>query len=542
MTRQSAIQTNIFTAVVLGFLCWLGNTIFLLFDLSTLLPIGHIFVFLSAAALGPLCGLVSVAIGVVPASLFSAEYMVGLRLLIIALAIGYGARYRPSFPSYLLTLFLWGLVFAPALIWLNRVSALPTPMTPLDILTLGFAETALTVAASSLLLNSRIWIKITNSPRRLAFDSIVVHILAMCACGVFMFATLVNWDLLMIRVDPNHSFVWVVIGFSALMAAVALIGGILSSEVRKRIFTLFHTELSLAAPDTGFSGLSSEHWRRQSKLKSWNSGAIAKPEESQLDTVIEQYGQGICVAQRDGEIRFANRVFSKLLNLEDEKLTKKKLSELGLENANGDQLMRLIEQTQPDHPQRSELRLAVQPGQYRFLEISSQMSNVLEEDKSPETQNVLLSVKDITERRTIERHLLESQKLGSLGNLVSGIAHEFNNALTTINGHVSFAKQRAEGNPELTQTLDDILGTVSTSGDLCHQLLNYAEQGPTPMKSEELSALFIKQLDLLRKLVGEECEIEFSQPAEQLWVRCDSNLLMQALTNLMLKRSRCLRR
>jgi PAS domain S-box-containing protein len=69
----------------------------------------------------------------------------------------------------------------------------------------------------------------------------------------------------------------------------------------------------------------------------------------------------------------------------------------------------------------------------------------------PRRQNVLLLVQDITHRKGLEQHLIQSDRLAALGTLAAGVAHEMNNPLSYVSANINFA---AEGLTELLATLE----------------------------------------------------------------------------------------
>jgi signal transduction histidine kinase len=106
--------------------------------------------------------------------------------------------------------------------------------------------------------------------------------------------------------------------------------------------------------------------------------------------------------------------------------------------------------------------------------------------------------RDITERKRLEAHLRERQKLESIGILAGGIAHDFNNILTGIVGNISLAQEMTEP----TSPIRDLLNSASEASDraalLVKQMLAYAGKGQFVMTAVDLSTVVRNAMRLIR--------------------------------------------
>lgn len=82
-----------------------------------------------------------------------------------------------------------------------------------------------------------------------------------------------------------------------------------------------------------------------------------------------------------------------------------------------------------------------------------------------------LAVRDVTERKGLERQLAESRRLESLGLLAGGIAHVINNALTTVQGNAEYLLMTDTDEEERAEGLRDIRRSVEKATDLCGQMI-----------------------------------------------------------------------
>ncbi|PTX92561.1 CHASE domain-containing protein [Opitutus sp. ER46] len=137
-------------------------------------------------------------------------------------------------------------------------------------------------------------------------------------------------------------------------------------------------------------------------------------------------------------------------------------------------------------------------------------------------------------RLAIERKLLETQKLESLGLLAGGIAHDFNNLLSAILGNASLARMTLPaGNP-----IDPQLRAIETASlraaELCRQMLAYAGKGRFIIERVDLSALVEDMLPLLRVSVVRSAQLHLELTTPVPGVRADATQLRQIVMNLVL--------
>jgi PAS domain S-box-containing protein len=102
-------------------------------------------------------------------------------------------------------------------------------------------------------------------------------------------------------------------------------------------------------------------------------------------------------------------------------------------------------------------------------------------DSSGKPEKFVLMHENITERKEHEKEHLKNEKLGSLGILAGGLAHDFNNILTAIMGNISFAKVFLESTHKSYPPLAEAEKASVRAGELAHQLLTFA-RGGEPIK------------------------------------------------------------
>lgn len=131
-----------------------------------------------------------------------------------------------------------------------------------------------------------------------------------------------------------------------------------------------------------------------------------------------------------------------------------------------------------------------------------------------------------------ERHL-QAQKLESLGRLAGGVAHDYNNLLTAIMGHVEDVRDGLPPGSEERRNLDIALEAARRSGALSRQLLLFARRDDVAVTTVPLEPVLDETSQLLRRTLGTAITVVVDAQAKQ-FVATDRGRLEQALVNLAL--------
>jgi PAS domain S-box-containing protein len=136
------------------------------------------------------------------------------------------------------------------------------------------------------------------------------------------------------------------------------------------------------------------------------------------------------------------------------------------------------------------------------------------------------------ERRQLETQYLHAQKMEAIGRLAGGVAHDFNNMLGIIMGFADLALMKMSGQDPLRRDLQEIKQAAQRSADLTRQLLAFARKEQIAPRVVDLNALIGQSEKMLRRLLGEDIELEFI-PGTDLWtVKADPSQVDQILANL----------
>jgi len=150
--------------------------------------------------------------------------------------------------------------------------------------------------------------------------------------------------------------------------------------------------------------------------------------------------------------------------------------------------------------------------------------------------NIFASVVD---RRTAEQDLLQSQmklqavqKMEAIGRLAGGIAHDFNNLVQAIGGYTEILLKRLPEADPLHHNAEEIKRAGDRAAALTRQLLAFSRQQVLQPKVLQLNAVVTNIEQLLRRLIGEDVELETALAADLDPIKADHAQLEQVLMNL----------
>ncbi len=126
--------------------------------------------------------------------------------------------------------------------------------------------------------------------------------------------------------------------------------------------------------------------------------------------------------------------------------------------------------------------------------------------------HVLLLLEDVTERKQLEERLRQSQKMEAIGQLAAGVAHDFNNILTVIRGHISLQLASAQVQGAQRSSLAQVLAASERASSLTRQLLSFSRRQVAQPRAIRLHQVIGQVGDMLRRLLGETVALEVACP------------------------------
>jgi signal transduction histidine kinase len=137
------------------------------------------------------------------------------------------------------------------------------------------------------------------------------------------------------------------------------------------------------------------------------------------------------------------------------------------------------------------------------------------------------------ERRAneLERQLLNAQRVESIGQVASGVAHDFNNVLTVIRQSAQMALDPAVTRREVEQDLREIVAASERGSALTRQLLNFARGAPEDATACDVNGRVQALLPMLQRLASHAVTIDLRLSADAPMARIDGTQFDQLVVN-----------
>lgn len=508
-----------------------------------LLAFGDIFLFLAAATMGLRGTIIAISVALASQYFVIPDPIHLARISILALCCALMTQRNPSLSGFPTVVAIWALVFAPAIELAGIWGYWPEPASTNVIARWAITDIGLSLLAGALLLSQDFWVSLTLKPRRRSLSQILIHTLTLTAFATMLASFALPQLGLAILTRGNYSTdatSWMLaITFAVVVPALA------SVTLSKIIASLSHefASVSRLSPnrEASFSGLSSSFWRRTAsgeieRANHENSGSSGN---NQVDRAGSNNSspltpdKAICAIDNLGTIHFVNRRFIKQCEIKDSEVIGRKIDSISMHPTLRDAMIGLVTNTQRVGPHACEVRLNALPDNLRYFELRSNRADSLEGSAlGTQGGDIIITVSDITDRRALETQLLQAQRLSSLGNFISGIGHSFNNYLMAIIGKSSLA-QRATNSDARAAALKDITEAAWHAAEQVTKLVSFAEGQPSLLRDCDAGKLLREHHRMLQDMLGARYELTISG-REELGINCDPNLILQAVTNLVI--------
>jgi signal transduction histidine kinase/DNA-binding response OmpR family regulator len=147
---------------------------------------------------------------------------------------------------------------------------------------------------------------------------------------------------------------------------------------------------------------------------------------------------------------------------------------------------------------------------------------------------VLIHATDVTEQLKTEEQLRVAHRMEAIGRLAGGVAHDFNNMLSVILNYADFALGDIADDSPLRQYLLAIQTAGERAANLTHQLLAFSRKQLVQPRVLGLNDVVNRTVEMLRRLLGEDIELEIALQPGLGVVKADPSQMEQVLMNFVI--------
>ena len=160
-------------------------------------------------------------------------------------------------------------------------------------------------------------------------------------------------------------------------------------------------------------------------------------------------------------------------------------------------------------------------------------------DNKRNFSKVLVAISDITEskraeeeRLYLEKQILHTQKLESLGVLAGGIAHDFNNLLAAILGNADLALRKLSESSPSYKNVKEVINASHRAADLTNQMLAYSGKGKFVIELVNLSEIVNEMSNILEVSISKKAKLKYNFAEEIPFIEADLTQIRQIVMNL----------
>jgi two-component system NtrC family sensor kinase len=235
--------------------------------------------------------------------------------------------------------------------------------------------------------------------------------------------------------------------------------------------------------------------------------------------VVDAISPALCIVDRAGAIRRANRAFADLVNAPPASLIGRPWQAFAPPEWSAD-LQRALDQ------QGAGREVELRTGERTYAVTAVPISSA---DRSA----VVLLFDDQTERRRLQDQLIQSEKMSAIGQLIAGIAHDLNNPLASVVGFADFLTEIPNVPPNIREPLTVVREEAERASGIVRNLLGFArkqdhQRRPTALKPLLDATFVLLRNQLMAQRVEALIEVEPDLPMPDI----DPNQIQQVFVNL----------
>ncbi len=237
--------------------------------------------------------------------------------------------------------------------------------------------------------------------------------------------------------------------------------------------------------------------------------SIVRMQQEILTEMIEMLSTGIVVADSKGWVRYANSAALRFMDL-----TREKIADLNIEK-----LINSIDA-------HKETILKTREG--RRIPVRMKVVTLSNSDR-------MISIKNITEIHQLQQELLKMDRLATVGELTSGIAHEIRNPLAGIKTTAQALSGELPGGDHRRDYVDRIIKEIDRLNKLLLNFFDFAKPRALNIRKSDLKKVILDAVYMIRDTAAKnQVQVIEFYPAGTLQLNADPDMIKQVLMNILL--------
>lgn len=250
--------------------------------------------------------------------------------------------------------------------------------------------------------------------------------------------------------------------------------------------------------------------------------AKAREHQTLLMNILESARESIYAVDTAGRFQWCNRATLEATGYKSEQLIGHSFLDITFE-ADREISNEYFKQTLEGRPQTYEARFFSYDGNLRYALFDTAPLVV-----DGETTGVLGIARDITEQKQERQRVAQADKLRALGQLASGVAHDFNNALTAILGRAQLMRRQVQDD-SLVHNLDVIQTAAEDAAATVRRIQTFARQSPAKeFELLDVSSLLRDAIEITRTRWENEALVRGLRYEVELQAACPFHVLGSA--------------
>ena len=267
----------------------------------------------------------------------------------------------------------------------------------------------------------------------------------------------------------------------------------------------------------------------QAEVLEWAGDLEALHEEHR--STLEALLDGVVRVDLQGTILYANPAAARITGFSAEELVGAPGTRLlEPQDLQGATLQPARARQQADSPAAAPFHAMLRRKDGSKVSVEFRWSPVFRPDGSLE--GGVIAIRDTSQRQQLERQLRQSQKMEAMGRFAGGMAHDLNNLLTPIRGHLERIQAQAGADRELLRRSEAAAAAAERATALVKQVLAFSRRAEVFKRPHDLVPIVDDVCQFLSRSMDRAIQVRWSPPKGSFWFLGDAGLVQQVLLNL----------